>query len=165
MSQATASRTINASAATVWAKLSDFGNIHSFHPGLEDSCLTGDAENGVGATRRCDFKGGGSVFEEITDWVDGERYTVVLSKMDMPLKAATATLSVTPRGDNACTATMHMDYRPKYGPLGALMDRMMMRSVMTKMFGKVLAGLDRACQPTADVAADAPAQGSPEVAG
>lgn len=143
MSQASASRTINAPAATVWALLADFGNIHHFHPGLEDSRLTSEADSGIGATRRCDFKGGGSVFEEITGWVEGERYTVELSKMDMPLKSATATLSVAPLSDASCTATMHMEYRPKYGILGALMDRFMMQRMMTAMFGKVLAGLDQ----------------------
>jgi ribosome-associated toxin RatA of RatAB toxin-antitoxin module len=143
MSQVTASRTINAPAEAVWATLADYENIHLFHPGLDDSCLIGEQKNGLGATRRCDFKGGGSVYEEITDWVEGERYTVELSKIDMPLKSASATLSVSPIDDGSCTATMHMEYLPKYGILGALMDRMMIKKTMSGMFAKVLAELDR----------------------
>jgi len=143
MTQVTAKRTIDAPAETVWAVLADYENIHIFHPGVEDSCLIGEQKNGLGAVRRCDFKGGGSVEEKIIDWVEGERYTVELSKIDMPLKSASATLSVVPDGAGACTATMHMEYQPKYGILGALMDRMMIKKTMGGMFTKVLAGLDR----------------------
>ncbi len=142
MGQASATRTINAPAESVWSVLADFGNVYRYHPAIKHSVLTGDADSGPGARRKCLFHDGGSVTEEITEWIDGESYTVNFTQMDMPLKTARATLSVIPVDDHTSTALVRMDYTPKWGPLGALIDAVMMRRMMNVMFSRVLAGLD-----------------------
>ena len=59
----------------------------------------------------------------------------------MPLRNTFATLSVEPDGAGAIL-TMDMEYTPKFGPLGALMNLVMLRRMMEKSMHSVVQGLD-----------------------
>ncbi len=141
MSDLSVSREIGAPAERVWAALADFGNIQAFHPGLSGSSLIGDQAQGVGALRRCDVKSGGYLEERVVDWVEGERYSVAITKTSFPIKDAHATLSVEPRGADGSRATMQVRFKPKFGPLGAMMDGLMLGPTMRKQMQGVLDGL------------------------
>ena len=67
---------------------------------------------------------------------------MTLSKFSMPLKYATAEVCIQPDGTDRSEVTFKMEYEPKFGPLGWLMNHMMMRRMMKKMFKQVLAGLE-----------------------
>lgn len=134
---------INAPTEKVWAILADFGNIAVFNPGVPRSYLTSRQQQGVGATRHCDLAvAGASVEERIIAWTEGESMQIEIYRgtKTPPFKKAVATLTVTAekggtrvRGDLA--------YSLKLGPLGFLMDKLMVAPQFGKAWTGVLAGL------------------------
>ena len=126
-----------------WDLLSDFANIDFFNPGVRDSHLLNDSvEQGVGAVRQCNLTDGKNyIRERITDWQEGKSYTVSIYEGTMPLKNTFATLKIEPDGAGSILA-MEMEYTPKFGPLGALMNVVMLRRMMEKSMRSVVQGLD-----------------------
>jgi hypothetical protein len=59
-----------------------------------------------------------------------------------PFRSAFGTMSVEADGERTI-ARLSLDYEMKYGPLGSLMDRFMVRPRFRKMVSSVLAGLKR----------------------
>jgi len=142
MSIVSATRQIAAPASAVWAAVADIGGVHKWHPKVRQSPLLSVASEGPGAKRRCDFYDGTSVVEEVTDWVEGQSITLELSDMSMPLNKAVATIQLNPTGASSTEIAFEMEYSVKYGPMGWLMDAVMMRRMMGQMFELILSGLD-----------------------
>ena len=59
-----------------------------------------------------------------------------------PRKTAIAKLSVRPAGSRRSTVQFGMRFQPKFGPVGWLMGKTVMRSQFRKILGDVLAGLE-----------------------
>jgi carbon monoxide dehydrogenase subunit G len=63
---------IDASKQKVWETLADFGNVQNLSPNISKSYLTSYKQNGIGATRHCDFTTmGAQVDEKIIEWNEG----------------------------------------------------------------------------------------------
>jgi len=154
-------KNIAASADRAWAALADFGNIANFHPGLSGSyLLDGSAASGVGAERRCDIKDGNYLVERVRDWHEGQSYTIDIIESSMPVRRATATLSVKPLDAHHSQAAMVVDMTMKFGLLGKVMEVLMARSAMRRTMVGILDGLDT----FAGAAAAAPAGASTPIA-
>lgn len=135
---------INAPKEKVWQVLADFGGVQNYNPNVKKSYSTSKANGGVGATRHCDLTlFGASVEEAITDWQEGREYSIAIlgGKKSPPFKTAVATLAVRDDGKGGSIVTGKFDYRLKFGPVGYLMDQMMVKPAFTKAFPKLLAGL------------------------
>ncbi|MEM1415469.1 MAG: SRPBCC family protein [Myxococcota bacterium] len=142
MSEVHLTRVVAASPEAVWAALADVGGVHRFHPYVERSPLTeGSAEGGVGAGRTCHFYDGNHVVEEVIRWEPLEAVEVAIVRGSMPLKDARAGFQLTPEGAGT-RIDLRMSYTPKLGPLGALMDVLMMRRKFRTLLAEVLEGLD-----------------------
>ncbi len=133
---------IDASQEKVWEILADFGGIYKFNPGVSSSHSTSSANSGVGATRHCDLLPAGSVEERIFEWKEGQAYKVEIysGKGTPPFKSAVGQLEAKPDG-NGTLVRMRFEYSLKFGPIGALMDRLMVRSQFSKAIPGILAGL------------------------
>ena len=137
---------IDAPKEKVWEILADFGNIYLFSPGVPKSYLTSDQQRGVGTTRHCDVSGGpiqnASVEERIIGWNEGESMQIEIYEgtKTPPFKKAVGTISV--KEDNGGTlVTGTLAYSLKFGPVGYLMDKLMVTSQFGKAWTGVLAGL------------------------
>ena len=143
MSSVSSTRNLNLPAERVWEALADFTNVQRFHPFVKTTDKLSDNDRGLGAVRRCNFYDDGEAVEEITDWREGEGYTLEVKASSMPLKKATATLGVRPIDDASSAVTIEMDFIPKFGLVGRIMAPLMMKPMMRKMFANVLSGLER----------------------
>jgi len=133
---------VTASPEDTWRVVRDFGGVHRWHAKVESSPLLSSNNEGLGAKRRCEFYDKSSVVEEIISYDEGDRFLEVsLSEFSMPLTQATATMKVDPAEGGGAEVTLSMNFGVKYGPIGWVMDRAMMRPMMGKMFGQVLDGL------------------------
>ena len=152
MSMMRVSLNINAPASQVYQVIGDFFGIARFHPYITAVDKAVDKGDGVGSVRICHFKDGTQVTEAIKEWHQGSGYKVELSGYSLPLKYAFAEFSVLPgESFNTSVATMVMRYQVKYGPLGALMDRLMMRRMLKKRFADILKGLENEVRETVAV--------------
>ncbi len=142
MNQLSSTKTVRAPLSRVWDTLVDVGTIAEWHPGVERSPVLSDHRTGLGAVRRVELYDGSSAIEEVTSLAEGRSLTVTMSEHSMPLSRGAATFEVEPDGDGCTVVTMTMDYEMKYGPLGWLMNAVMLRPIMGKLLANVLSGLD-----------------------
>jgi len=143
MGKVSVEQVIKASPEDVWRVLADFGGVHRFHPLVESADLLSESNGGLDTMRVCNFYDGTSIKERVVAWKDGEYMRIDLSEFSMPFKRATASLSITPVGTGSARVTFEMDYTPKFGPLGAIMNLLMMKPMIRRMLKSVLVGLDK----------------------
>ncbi len=133
----------------VWQVMADFGGVQNYNPNVKKSYATSKANGGLGATRHCDLTMfGASVEERITDWQEGRKYTIEVydSKKAPPFKESVAYLAVRDDGRGGSIVTGAFYYALKFGPIGFLMDQLIVKSQFEKGFTRLLAGLKHHCE-------------------
>jgi uncharacterized membrane protein len=136
---------INAPKQEVWRALADLGEVHQFHPFVKQSFYTSDKKEGKGACRRCELKSMGWVEEEVTDWQDGESFTLTIARGEKMPPFATNRFRQTLREDGKETILgMHIDYSLKYGVVGRILDKLLFRPQLAeKLIPGYLDGLKK----------------------
>ncbi len=136
------SRTLPVPVKKVWAVLADFGGVHRYHPGLESSPINaGTPETGAGSERTCRLYDGNHLQERITKFVEDQRMEIEIFESSMPLKSGHGVIEVR-SVDGGCEVVMTMTYVVKFGPIGLVMDALMMKGMMKKGLSALLAGLE-----------------------
>ena len=130
---------INASADEVWGAIADFGGVYKWAPNVTSSYSTTEANGGVGAGRHCEVQGFGGIDEEIVDWKEGHSYRYQVENIG-PIGKLVNEWSVTSDGDNSLVTTS-ASYRMRFGIMGALMDRLMVRRSIRKAMAQSQGGL------------------------
>ncbi len=136
---------IDAAVEKVWDTLADFGGIQVFNPGVTESKSLGNKRSGMGAERQCNLGGPDTyILERIVDWQAGSQFTLEIydGKKTPPFKKALSTFAVSPQGEGS-KVTMDIAYQLKGGPLGWLMDRLLVSRKLGPSLAGVLAGLKR----------------------
>ncbi|WP_228848146.1 SRPBCC family protein [Halocynthiibacter styelae] len=142
MIQAQRSADIKATPEAVWGELSRFMDLADIAPLVASVDALSEASTGLGAKRRCHFDNGTSLVEEAITWEDGRMMEVRMSEMDaMPLHEGVAKIMVEPSGINHCRVIWGLNYRVKYGPLGWILGRTLMKMMMGKVIDGNLKGL------------------------
>jgi hypothetical protein len=132
---------INATKEQVWAVLADFGGIYRWNPGVRNSFSTSDIKQGTLATRRCELLTGDDYLDErVLEWVDGESFKVEIYDTNLPLHKNIVEFSIEST-DSGAVVTVTPDYTLKYGPVGWLMDRIMVRQLFNSGMEDLLSGL------------------------
>lgn len=134
---------IDASQEKVWKLMANLGDVNKFHPFVPTSYYTTDQLSGVGSARVCEFSPKMAIEETVVDWQDGKSLTLEIAFLKgptPPVNNMRGTLAVKAQGIGS-VASMEMSYEPKFGPVGALMDTMMIRRQYDKMMPGVLKGL------------------------
>jgi hypothetical protein len=131
-------QTVEAPLAAVWESWDRYADVHSFHPGLENSYLVENSRStGLGAKRRCDFVGGKNyILEEIVAYEAQRKMTLKIYDGNIPLKVAFVTFTFKPLGPMRTEISATAQFTPKFGPLGLLL-----RPIMRKQLGKGLTEL------------------------
>lgn len=145
---------IAAPKARVWDILANLGEVARFHPFVSKSYYhPTSARTGVGASRVCEFGPAMSVRETAVDWREGQSYVLgieVVKGQKPPIRDFQGHLSVheIPGGT---LARIEMRYEPRFGPIGWLMDRLMIRPQYEKMLPGIMAGLKHHVETGEDV--------------
>ncbi len=142
MNQLSATNVVHAPIDRVWQTIADVGTIADWHPGVASSPVLTENRTGLGATRRVELYRGDTSVEEVTSLEEGRSVAVTMSEHTMPLSYGTATFRVEADGNDRTLVTMMMDYKMKYGPVGWLLNAVMLRRIMNNLLPSVLAGLD-----------------------
>ena len=132
---------INASKEDVWKAIAKFGDICHASPGVLKSNVTSEQQEGVGATRHCDFAMNGATAEErVTQWKEGESLTIEvydlkkmpgIDKMEAEFKVRTENNKTILRAD--------LHYSTK-NLLFDVMNSMVVKKMNTKLWNSVMAG-------------------------
>lgn len=142
MTTFTTSTAIAAPRDLVWAALADIGSISAWNPGVLDSHTTSEEPTGLGASRHCDLGGRNYLDEQVVRFEDGEAITMRVIDSNLPFEHADIHFTLGSNGD-ATTVTVAPEYRLKFGPVGRLMDRLVVRKTYEKGMTAMLEGLKR----------------------
>ena len=143
MSTIQISEYIDASPEKVWKLWADLGGIGTFHPHVTNAYYISDQKEGVGAARVCEFRQGFAVEEQAVKWDDGKSLTLHINFIKgtkPPIDNIVAHVGVDAEGSGS-RAWMKMSYDPKFGPVGAIMDKVMIRRQYEKLLPSILTGM------------------------
>ena len=132
---------INASKKDVWRAIAKFGDICHASPGVLKSYVTSEQQEGVGATRHCDFVMNGATAEEkITAWKEGESLSIeVFDLKKIPgIKNMNADFMIrTDNGKTILQANLHYDMKNIFFDV---MNGLMIKRMNNKLWNSVVAG-------------------------
>lgn len=126
----------------VWDIISYTDGIFNYHPLVKKSPLLSKNQKGVGASRRCEMYDGTSVVETVLEWNEGESIKFELSEFKLPFESAHATMSIKRVDAQSSNVTIQMTYKMKFGFIGSIMGRFMIKPIMRMTFSKVLKSLN-----------------------
>jgi len=132
---------INDTKEKVWQAVANFGDICHASPGVSSSHVTSTQQEGIGATRHCDFTMmGASAEEKITSWDEGESLSIEIYELKkLPgIKSMTANFKVRTE-NNKTILRADLSYEMK-NSFFDLMNSLVMKSMNTKNWNAVLAG-------------------------
>lgn len=112
--------------SAVWTLLSDLEAVQRYNPGVERAAIHGDQPTGVGAMRVCELRSKGRVLERVTHWEEGRALGLEISESDWPIHFMRWVTRLTPTGDGT-RITQSLEYKVKFGPLGWLLDNLVMK--------------------------------------
>jgi ligand-binding SRPBCC domain-containing protein len=130
---------INAPLEKVWGILTDLEQVKHYNTNVDSVSYTSENKTGVGSSRHCNFKGKGFAKERVTAVVDKKSVSMEIYESDMPMKYMRWTNSLVEQdGQTVMTATT--DFKMKFGLLGTLMEKLMVRkkfdSVLTDLYNR-----------------------------
>ncbi len=157
MTRISLSTVIHAANDRVWETLRDFGGVSKWNPAVVESHSTTDALNGLNAERKCDLGKGQWTEERITGWKDGQEVEISIINSNVPISRAALTLKTRQEGSDSTRVDLLIDYKLRYGPMGALMDLVMVRRIYRKTMVGLLAGLKHHTETGEEVGTEVPA--------
>jgi len=136
-------KTLAYTADTVWKKWDDVSGIYKFHPLIERSPITSDKKSGLGTQRVCYFNDGNELTEQVIKYNEEERSMSLSIEADfMPIKNATADIRITPISKSSTKVDFQMNFDAKFGVLGLILAKLVMKPKMKGMLNQLLDGLD-----------------------
>ena len=94
----------------------------------------------MGAERSCDLVPKGRVVERVTHWEDGRAVGIEVAESDWPIHFMRWITRVEPAGSST-RITQSLEYKVKFGPLGWLLDNLVMKRKLTSTLDEVFASL------------------------
>lgn len=101
-------------------------------------------DRGLGAVRVCNMYDGNHVMEEITDWDEqGRHYKIKVTEGTLPMRQVVAEIKVEKVGDaNKSKLIADMTLKAKYGLLGKIMERLIIKPLLGGAVGNLFAGVE-----------------------
>jgi ligand-binding SRPBCC domain-containing protein len=124
----------------VWALLSDLEAVERYNPGVRAASIQGTQKSGVGAKRACELLPKGRVVERVTQWEDRRALGLEVAESDWPIHFMKWVTRLEPSGE-ATRITQDLEYKVKFGPLGWLLDTLVMKRKLTSTLDTVFAEL------------------------
>jgi hypothetical protein len=127
----------------VWALLADLVAVQRYNPGVREASIDGHQRTGVGARRICELSPSGRVVERVTHWEEARDHRSIgleIAESDWPLHFMRWVTRVEGRG-GATLIGQELEYRLKFGPVGWLMDRLIMERKLRSTLDAVFDGL------------------------
>jgi len=117
---------IDAPPGKVWSVLASLEALDRYDPGVIKSEIVTPKREGPGAARRCDLKPGGWFKERVVAFEPNESLSFELFECTLPVRRLKHSYTLTPDGSGT-VVHQRMEYELKFGPIGKLMDAVMVR--------------------------------------
>jgi ligand-binding SRPBCC domain-containing protein len=131
----------------VWKLLGDIEAVQHYNPGISAARIEGALRSGIGATRSCDLRPSGRVVERVTHWEEGRAVGLEVAESDWPIHFMNWITRIEP-AQGGTLISQDLRYQVKFGPLGWLLDSLVMRRRMRKSLDAIFASLARHAEAT-----------------
>jgi carbon monoxide dehydrogenase subunit G len=128
--------------AALWAVLSDLASVVHTNPLVSSVEVVGEQLGGLGAVRCCRLRPRGTVTERVCAYEHGRAIGFEVVQSDWPIISMTWRTEVTPQ-DRGAHLSQVLDYRMKFGPLGRLLNALVMQRAIERNVGEALKGVVR----------------------
>jgi ligand-binding SRPBCC domain-containing protein len=133
---------IDAAPERVWSVLATLDALDKYDPGVSKSEIVSTAKEGPGAARRCDLAPGGWFKERVADWRPNEALSFELYECSLPVRRLRHSYTLV-RDGGATVVRQRMEYELTFGPLGRLLDAVMVRRKWNAGIQSFFSGLKR----------------------
>jgi ligand-binding SRPBCC domain-containing protein len=117
---------VDAGPEAVWDILARLDALHEYDPGVKLSKIVSRNAQGRGAVRRCELTPGGWFEERVTDWQPAEALAFELTQCSLPVRSLSYRYRLVPEGAGT-RVSQRMEYRLKFGPVGRILDALIVR--------------------------------------
>lgn len=105
---------INAPAAQVWQKISNFGDLGAWHPAVKSTQITAGTNNKKGAMRLLTLQDGGTINEKLLDYNPRKMsFKYAITEGVLPVSSYVSTVSVKAGKHNTSTVTWKGSFKRK----------------------------------------------------
>jgi hypothetical protein len=126
----------------LWSLLADLEAVQRYNPGVREAKIQGSARTGVGATRACELLPKGRVVERVTHWEEGRALGLEVAESDWPIHFMRWVTRVEPSVGGS-RISQELEYQVKFGPLGWLLDRLVMERKLRATLDGIFASMVR----------------------
>lgn len=132
---------IHAPMEHIWEALSRVENLEKFDPTVKSSVALTSLQSGMGASRKVNMRDGKNWFEEkVVEFKPHESLVYQLTDCSFPIKGLKHSYSFEQAGTDVMVRQV-MQYTVKFGLLGKVMDRLMIRKQTNSGILKFFDGL------------------------
>jgi ligand-binding SRPBCC domain-containing protein len=133
---------IDAAPDRVWSVLATLDALAKYDPGVANVEVLSNGRQGSGAERRCDLRPGGWFKERVATWRPNEALAFELYECTLPVRRLRHDYELVPDGAGTIVR-QRMEYELKFGPVGALLDAVVVRRKWNAGIRDFFAGLKR----------------------
>ena len=126
----------------VWELLSELEAVGRYNPGVRAAVIQGTQRTGVGAKRACELIPKGRVVERVTHWEEQRALGLEVAESDWPIHYMRWVTRIEASGA-ATRITQELEYKVKFGPLGWLLDTLVMKRKLRRTLDVVFAELKK----------------------
>jgi Polyketide cyclase / dehydrase and lipid transport len=126
----------------IWVVLADLEAVQHYNPTVRTAAVKGTRRTGVGAERVCDLLPKGRVVERVTHWEDGRAVGLEIAESDWPIRFMRWVTRIERKGSGSLI-TQELEYALKFGPVGWVLDKLVMKRKLTATLDDVFARLAR----------------------
>lgn len=132
---------VQAPMEKVWNALANIEELAKYDPTVKEVKALSSVVTGLEAKRKVNMLDGKNWFEEkCSRWEPNQKLSYTLTACSFPIQGLQHTYTFEKQGDNI-KVTQVMTYQMKYGWLGKMMDRLMVKKQTTRGIHKFFAGL------------------------
>lgn len=142
MAQFSETIVVEAAQAEVWRLLADIGSIGVWNPGVISSYQLGEEPVTLGSRRYCDLGGRDYLAESVAEFEPERRITMRIDQTNLPFSEAVIRFTLEPLAERT-RVTVAPDYSLKFGPIGMLIDLVLVRRAYRNGMRALLRGLKR----------------------
>ena len=127
---------------TVWSLLADFGGVSQWAPYMKSSHLIGDIRSGIGMRRGMLHAWGFRFEERVTQWTEGNGFSFDVHRAPFPMTDVKESWVIS-QDNGVSKVSTRVTYGMKLGPLGRLLDWLLVRFIVRREMRAGLRGLKR----------------------
>jgi len=131
---------INAPSQNVWKVLADLEQVQYYNPLVAHTKYVSNHKEGIGAARHCDFKPNGFSDERVFEYKEGEVIGIEVVNSSWPMTYCRWRTVLKSEGQ-ATRVSQDLEYEPKFGVLGKVMDAVAMRRKFDGILNGIFVGL------------------------